>query len=137
MPVYVLRLDADGVWRGLMLQSPGMPVELSSPAPIEAATNTMTENLLAVLDGVLDMAAAQPNDNELARDVLGAVRLLSAIDPVVAQRLMRDDDDATSSTRTRLLRSVRAALTANVEIAPGRNWLHPGEVLNSAGYERR
>jgi hypothetical protein len=140
VPVHSLRQDADGVWRGRMLQPPGMPVELTPFASraTPAVSDATSEVLLALLDGMLDIGAALPNDREVARDVLGAFRLLSAIDPTVAQRLIQDDEGlATTPARARLIRSVRAALAASGEIAPGRNWLTPGSVYTTTSYERR
>jgi hypothetical protein len=131
---------ADGVWRGRMLQPPGMPVELAPLATraVHVVSDATSAVLLALLDGMLDIGAALPTDHEVARDVLGAVRLLSAIDPVIATRLMQDDDDpVTTPARARLIRSVRAVLAGSGEVAPGRNWWTPGTVYQSSGYERR
>lgn len=138
VPVHTLRQDGDGVWRGRMLQPPGMPVELAPFAsPVtHPVSDAMSEVLLALLDGVLDIGAAMPTDREVARDVLGALRLFSAIDPVVAERLAQDDEAwVTTPARARLIRSVRAALAASGDIAPGRNWLGRGFALTT-GYER-
>jgi len=140
VPVHTMQPYDDGVWRGRMLQPPGMPVELAPlvPGATQTVSGEMSETLLALLDGVLDIGAALPNDREVARDVLGAVRLLSAMDPAIASCLAQDDDAwVTRPARARLIRSVRAALAVSGEIAPGRNWLTPGQVWASAGYERR
>ncbi len=140
VPVHTMVQHTDGVWRGRMLQPPGMPVELALRATraVPVVSDATSAVLLALLDGMLDIGAALPTDHEVARDVLGAVRLLSAIDPAIATRLMQDDaDSVTTPARARLIRSVRTGLAANGEVAPGRNWLTPGTAYKSSGYERR
>ena len=138
VPVHILRQYTDGVWRGRMLQPPGVPVELAplAPRPTQPATDASSEVLGALLDGILDIGAALPTDAEVARDVLGALRLLSAIDPVVVQRLVQDSAaGAITPARARLIRSVRAALATNGEISPGRGWLGQGFAI-ALGYDR-
>ena len=139
VPVYMLRQDGDRVWRGRMRQPPRMPVELAPVAagPAHPEPEAAPAVLPALLDRLLDIAAALPTDGELARDVLGALRLLAALDPGVAARLAQDEAAwAATPERARLLRSVRSVLAASGDIAPGNNWLGGSTVLNT-GYERR
>jgi hypothetical protein len=136
VPVCALRQDGDRVWRGRMRQAPGMPIELAPLVSIQKQDEPDAA-LLALIDRVLDIGAALPTDGEVARDVLGALRLLSAIDPAVTGYLMQDDAVwASTPERARLIRSVRTALAASGDIAAGNNWLVRATALDTH-YERR
>jgi hypothetical protein len=137
VPVATLREDADGIWRGRLLQHPFAPVEIAPaarrpviPAPDPPPADAMT----ALLDRLFDIAAALPADREVMRDLLGALRLLSAVSPAVVAWLSAREATA-DAAQARLLAAARAALAVAGPIAPGRDWLGAAFAL-ATGYER-
>jgi hypothetical protein len=136
----------DGVWRGRSLQAPGMPIEL-----VPAGTNGPVDHrhqepdrkaLMSVLARVLDSGAALPWDREVMRDLVGALRMLAALDPTVIERLK--DENWRSTPGSVRAHTVQTALTGLADpasrldgggIAPGHNWQSTPFKLGR-GYER-
>jgi hypothetical protein len=134
-----LRRSGDGIWRGPLLQPPGMPVELiptAGDAIADRSCGEAREGLMAVLYRVLEMGALLPRDREGARDLVGALRLLAMLDPMVIEQL-RDEERRwpARSTRGWAIREALAGLTAAGVIAQGSNWLD-GPFRLGTGYER-
>ncbi len=140
LPAFDLRHDGNGRWLGRLLQAPGMPVEL---VPREAAGGAAarpawaTTGVTAVLDRALDLCAALPWDGEAERDLLGAVRLLSALDPGLAGHLAQAGQSEPPGPRGRAIAAaIKGLCHANAWAPPAtrprdRTWEHLG-----GGYER-
>ena len=144
LPCCALRRSGDGKWCGRLLQPPSMPVEL---VPIPAGgllgnrnLGRASEALMPLLDRILDSGASLPWDREVARDLVGALRTLAALDPAVVERL--EDESRRSTPTSARAQVVQAALAGLVDparrpdgggIAPGVDWL--GRPMGQ-GYER-
>ena len=141
-----LRVCADGTWRGRFLQAPGMPVELV-PGGADGSVGQPREGpdhepLMSLIERVLESAALLSWDHEVARDLVGAMRILAALDPAVIERLKEETARWTSTSARAQI--VRAGLTglANLAqrsdggvIASGHDW--PSEPFKlGRGYER-
>jgi hypothetical protein len=133
LPCCALRRSADGIWRGRLLEFPGTPVELV-PADADAVDTAPpverdAAGATALLDPILQLAAALPWDREVARDIVGALRVLAALDPAFIARLEEEAECAASmSGRAQI---ARAALTGLADcprrpdaggIATGHGW---------------
>ena len=130
-----LRLSENGAWRGRYLQAPGMPVEL---VPIGAdlraeqcPLRVEREAVVSLLDRVLDLAVALPWDREVARDLVGALHILAALDMAAIERLK--DEAKRSVPGSARAQVIEAALAGLVDpgrrpdgggIAAGHNWVH-------------
>jgi hypothetical protein len=139
LQVCALRRSDDGVWRGRLLQSPGMPVELMPVAACEAsgqAEYRTRDAVIEVLDRVLEAGASLPRDRETVRDLVGALRMLAALDPTVSKSLQ---DQAgrwpAESARGWAIREALISIVGGTEITPGTNWLS-GHFQLGRGYER-
>jgi Mannosyltransferase putative len=141
-----LQRSKDGTWRGRSLQAPGMPIELvpvgaGGPAAPRRQGSDGTA-LMSVLDRILDAGTALPSDREVMRDLVGALRMLAAIDPAVLERL-RDENGRfmPGSVRAQALQAALAelvdarSLADGAGIMPGHNWPSPPFKLGQ-GYER-
>ncbi len=142
-----LRRSEDGRWRGRLLQKPYMPVELV-PTPGSGPTDNCSPvatsgALMPLVDRVLESGASLPWDREVARDLVGALRVLAAIEPAVVGRLKDEEMRSTpASARGQIVRAALAGLVDPVRrpdsagIAPGHNWLAGPFDLNWDGYKR-
>jgi hypothetical protein len=123
-----------------------MPVELV-PGGADGSVGQPREGpdhepLMSLIERVLESAALLSWDHEVARDLVGAMRILAALDPAVIERL-KDETARWASTSARA-QIVRAGLTglANLAqrsdggvIASGHDW--PSERFKlGRGYER-
>ncbi len=139
VPVAQLREEAGGIWRGRLAQHPFMPVEIAPAArrPLDPAPDPppAEDVMAALLDRVLATAAALPAEREVMRDLVGALRLLSALSPDVATWLAQRQA-AGNAAEARLLAVARAALAVAIPVTPGRDWLGADFTL-ATGYERR
>lgn len=145
-PSCALRRSGDGKWCGRLLQAPGMPVELvPTPAgglPGNRNLGRAGEALMPLLDRILDSGASLPWDREVARDLVGALRTLAALDPAVVERLEDESRRSTpTSARAQVVQAALAGLVVPARrpngggIAPGHDWLgRPFEM--GRGYER-
>jgi len=114
-----LQRSGDGRWYGRLLQAPGMPVELIPVAaghPTEKrAVREVDGALMSILDRVLESGAMLAPDREVSRDLVGALRVLAALDPAVVERLvverLKDESgDRTTSARAQIVRTALAGL---------------------------
>jgi hypothetical protein len=135
-----LRRSDDGTWRGRLSQPPGMPVELISTGAGDTAKTPDPDRdggtLMELLDRVLNLSASLPWDNEVARDLSGALRILAVLDPAVIERLQDEERRRPgASARGRAIRAAFGELAVRGAIAPGTNWLN-GHTKLGPGYER-
>ena len=141
-----LQRSADGIWRGRLLQPPGMPVELVCEDRDQPVGPNLLERggngLSSLFDRVLATDALLPWDCEVARDLVGTLRTLAAFDPELIERLR--DEAARSmpgSNRARLIDAALAALADPANrperggIEPGHGWLC-GRFELGRGYRR-
>lgn len=145
----VLARDADGSWRGKWKWMPGMPVELA-PAIGDAApsrpavTNAEQNAMIGLLDRILAAFASLPWDAQIARDLLGTLRTLATVEPVLAERLraMVKSGNASATTGQTCLDVVRLALASLPAAADGAaplagaGWPRPEFVLQPQHYIR-
>ena len=135
---HLLRYD-DGVWRGRLLQSPGMPVELVPATPIASVENQAGGDLAPLVERVLCMGASLSWDLETERDVTGALRILALLDPGVTAQLSRERESwPLGSSRARVIGCVLDGIARSVgnpaPIGQGNGWLAPDRNWQS-GYE--
>jgi hypothetical protein len=132
LPCCALRPSADAIWRGMLLDFPGMPVELL-PAEVEvvdaAPHAEPVTGAAALLDPILQLAATLPQDREVARDIVGGLRLLAALDPAVIACLEEEAERTPPmSGRAQVARAALAGLADRSRrpdaggIAPGHGW---------------
>lgn len=135
---------ADGVWRGRLLQPPEMPVELipadESGGGRGADLGNQVSKAAALLDAILELAERLPWDRETARDVVGALRIVAALDPAIADGLIAQADCAVPESRR--AQAAQAALEGlgrhradRGGIAPGHGWTNADFRLER-GYTR-
>ncbi|HUA32057.1 MAG TPA: hypothetical protein VMA09_00510 [Candidatus Binataceae bacterium] len=141
-----LEFANDGIWRGKYLQRPYMPIELV-PVPPDfpaqsRATGDPADSLMPLVKRILEAGEALPSDREVERDIVGALRILAAIDFALLDRLKEEQQRVPStSSRSRIIAMAleRLADTSrrpdSGELKPGHNWLSAPD-LNWEGYKR-
>ena len=137
-----LKRSDDGIWRGQLLQKPYMPVEL---IPMRAGSgdhlyfDQKKESLVPLVERILEIVGLLPWDAEVARDSIGALRVLAAIDPAIVEWLRAEGKRSTpTSVRSRIVHSALDALHSDgTELAPGHGWLDSLFESIPRGYKRR
>lgn len=115
----LLSMSPDGIWHGVFLHEPGMPVELVPlPRTQDSPIHTIepaSHQLMLLLDRVLDQYVSLPFDREVARDLVGTIRTLAVLDAAVLVRLQAEATQAQlPGTHAEV---IRAALDALAEPA--------------------
>jgi hypothetical protein len=130
-----LRRSDDGTWRGRYLQAPGMTVELvpavaGSPAE-QRPCDPGREALISLIDRVLESGAVLPWDREAARDLVGTLRILAALDSAVIERLQAERERSVpGSARAQVIDAALAGLVDPSQrpdgggIAAGHGWVN-------------
>jgi hypothetical protein len=127
----VLVRAADDFWRGRWQRAPGMPAELApaiadvAAPPHVAAVDAERDALVALLDRIIATFASLPWDGQIARDLLGTLRTLATIEPVLAQRLRALLRSGTTGTvaEQACAEVIRRALNDPAREAPGQETL--------------
>lgn len=145
----VLARDEDGAWRGKWQWMPGMPVELLPAAACEAAPSPAPDDgqpydLIALLDRILGAFNSLPHDDRIVRDLLGTLRTLATVEPLLAERMraLAESGDAGTTTSHPIRDVIRQALTGlptasdGAALVQGKIWPQPAFVLETPLYVR-
>lgn len=135
-PACVLARGEDGVWCGVWRWAPGMPVQLAPAgapaAPPPSGTDAGGPALAGLLERVIASFAALPWDAQNARDLLGTLRTLVAVEPALADQL-RALSPESGPAMAEVIRQVLDSLQAATEAAPlpGAHWPQAGFELGT------